>query len=49
MDTIAILGALEQVIRKTKLPLTDFEFGKGLIAAQKFFADPAKWRTKPYY
>jgi aspartate aminotransferase-like enzyme len=42
MDTIAIIGALEQVIHKTKLPLTGFEFGKGLIAAQKFFADHAK-------
>jgi aspartate aminotransferase-like enzyme len=42
MDTIAILGALEQVIAKTKLPLPNFEFGKGLIAAQKFFAEHAK-------
>jgi aspartate aminotransferase-like enzyme len=42
MDTIAIIGALEQVIHKTKLPLPNFEFGKGLIAAQKFFADHAK-------
>jgi len=42
MDTIAIIGALEQVIAKTKLPLPNFEFGKGLIAAQKFFADHAK-------
>jgi aspartate aminotransferase-like enzyme len=42
MDTIAIIGALEQVIHKTKLPLPGFEFGKGLIAAQKFFADHAK-------
>jgi aspartate aminotransferase-like enzyme len=42
MDTIAILGALEQVIAKTKLPLPNFEFGKGLIAAQKFFAENAK-------
>jgi aspartate aminotransferase-like enzyme len=42
MDTIAIIGALEQVIAKTKLPLPGFEFGQGLIAAQKFFADHAK-------
>jgi aspartate aminotransferase-like enzyme len=42
MDTIAIIGALEQVIAKTKLPLPGFEFGKGLIAAQKLYADHAK-------
>ena len=42
MDTIAIIGALEQVIAKTKTPLPNFEFGKGLIAAQKFFAEHAK-------
>jgi aspartate aminotransferase-like enzyme len=42
MDTIAIIGALEQVIHKTKLPLPNFQFGKGLIAAQKFFAEHAK-------
>jgi aspartate aminotransferase-like enzyme len=42
MDTIAIIGALEQVIQKTKLPLANFEFGKGLVAAQKFFAESAK-------
>ncbi len=42
MDTIAIIGALEQVIHKTKTPLSNFEFGKGLIAAQNFFADHAK-------
>src|SRR5271155_3046639 len=42
MDTIAIIGALEQVIAKTKLPLPNFEFGKGLIAAQKLFADHIK-------
>ena len=42
MDTIAIIGALEQVIHKTKLPLPNFEFGKGLTAAQKFFAEHAK-------
>ena len=42
MDTIAIIGALEQVIAATKLPLPNFEFGKGLIAAQNFFAEHAK-------
>jgi aspartate aminotransferase-like enzyme len=42
MDTIAIIGALEQVIAKTKTPLPGFEFGKGLIAAQNFFANHAK-------
>ena len=42
MDTIAIIGALEQVIHKTKTPLPNFAFGQGLIAAQKFFADHAK-------
>jgi aspartate aminotransferase-like enzyme len=39
MDTIAIIGALEQVIAKTKLPLPNFEFGKGLIAAQKLYVE----------
>jgi aspartate aminotransferase-like enzyme len=42
MDTIAIIGALEQVIHKTKTPLPNFTFGQGLTAAQKFFADHAK-------
>ncbi len=42
MDTIAIIGALEQVIAKTKLPLAGFEFGKGLVAAQKAFVEIAK-------
>ena len=42
MDTIAIIGALEQVIHATKLPVANFEFGKGLIAAQKFFAEHTK-------
>ena len=42
MDTIAIIGALEQVIHKTKLPLPNFTFGKGLIAAQTFFAEHTK-------
>jgi hypothetical protein len=30
------------VIAKTKLPLAGFEFGKGLVAAQKVFAETAK-------
>jgi aspartate aminotransferase-like enzyme len=42
MDTIAILGALEQVIAKTKFPAPGFAFGKGLIAAQNFFAEHAR-------
>jgi aspartate aminotransferase-like enzyme len=42
LDTIAIIGALEQVIAKTKTPLPNFEFGKGLIAAQKLFAEQTK-------
>ncbi len=42
MDTIAIIGALEQVIAKTKLPLPGCEFGKGLIAAQKAYIERVK-------
>jgi len=42
MDTIAIIGALEQVIYKTKFPAPNFTFGKGLIAAHTFFAEHAK-------
>jgi aspartate aminotransferase-like enzyme len=42
LDTIAIIGALEQVAVAAKLPLTGFEFGKGLIAAQKTFAERTK-------
>src|SRR5580704_16240346 len=42
MDTIAIIGALEQVAIATKLPLAGFEFGNGLIAAQKVFAERTK-------
>lgn len=37
MDTIAIVGALEQVAAKS-LKLPGFEFGKALIAAQKVYA-----------
>ncbi len=39
LDTIAIIGAVEQVAVATKLPLNGLEFGKGLIAAQKVFAE----------
>ncbi len=38
MDTIALVGALEQVIAKS-FPSPDFAFGKGLIAAQKVYAE----------
>jgi aspartate aminotransferase-like enzyme len=39
MDTIAIIGALEQVVVAAKIPLPNFTFGAGLIAAQKVFAE----------
>jgi aspartate aminotransferase-like enzyme len=42
MDTIAVIGALEQVIHATKIPLPGFEFGHGLIAAQRYFAEHAR-------
>ena len=42
MDTIAVIGALEQVAVALKLPLPNLDFGVGLIAAQKFFAEHAK-------
>jgi aspartate aminotransferase-like enzyme len=38
MDTIALVGALEQVIAKS-FPTPGFAFGKGLIAAQKVYAE----------
>jgi aspartate aminotransferase-like enzyme len=38
MDTIALIGALEQVIVKS-LPQLDAQFGAGLIAAQKVYAE----------
>ncbi len=38
MDTIALIGALEQVAAKS-LNLPGFEFGKALIAAQKLYAE----------
>ena len=37
MDTIAVIGALEQVAVALKLPLPNLAFGTGLIAAQKEF------------
>jgi len=42
MDTIAIIGALEQVAIAAKIPLPDLAFGVGLIAAQKVFAERTK-------
>ena len=39
MDTIALVGALEQVAYALKLP--GFAFGKALIAAQEVFASRA--------
>ena len=38
MDTIALIGALEQVVVKT-LPQVGLQFGAGLIAAQKVYAE----------
>ena len=38
MDTIALIGALEQVVVKS-LPQLNKKFGDGLIAAQQTFAD----------
>ena len=44
MDTIALIGALEQVAAST-LKLPDFEFGKALVAAQKVYAERT-WAKK---
>jgi aspartate aminotransferase-like enzyme len=41
MDTIAIIGALEQVMAKF-LPQAGISFGTGLIAAQKVYAERSK-------
>jgi aspartate aminotransferase-like enzyme len=38
MDTIAMVGALEQVVAKS-FPPAGFSFGQGLIAAQKVYAE----------
>jgi aspartate aminotransferase-like enzyme len=42
LDTIAIIGALEQVAISAKIPLPNLAFGTGLIAAQKVFAERTK-------
>ena len=39
MDTIAVIGALEQVAVALKLPLPNLAFGTGLVAAQKVFVE----------
>jgi aspartate aminotransferase-like enzyme len=39
MDTIAVIGALEQVALAAKLPLPNLTFGTGLIAAQNTFLE----------
>jgi len=41
LDTIALIGALEQVVVKS-LPQLGVEFGKGLVAAQKVYAETAE-------
>src|SRR6202012_1697134 len=49
MDTIAIVGALEQVVAKS-LNLPGFAFGKALAAAQQTYVDatsPAKQEAEP--
>ena len=38
LDTIALIGALEQVVVKS-LPQLNVKFGDGLIAAQNVFAE----------
>jgi hypothetical protein len=38
MDTIALIGAIEQVVVKS-IPQLGAKFGDGLIAAQKLYAD----------
>jgi aspartate aminotransferase-like enzyme len=42
MDTIAVIGALEQVAVALKLPISNLDFGTGLIAAQKTFVERTK-------
>jgi aspartate aminotransferase-like enzyme len=42
LDTIAIIGALEQVLIAAKIPLPNLAFGVGLVAAQKVFAERTK-------
>jgi hypothetical protein len=38
MDTIALIGAIEQVVVKS-IPQLGAKFGDGLIAAQQLYAD----------
>jgi aspartate aminotransferase-like enzyme len=45
MDTIALIGALEQVVVKS-LPQLGISFGAGLIAAQKVFAESSHPRAE---
>ena len=47
MDTIAILGALEQVTA-TSLNLPGFAFGKALVAAQKVYAERTAQPAAPH-
>ena len=42
MDTIAVIGALEQVAVALNLPLPNLAFGTGVIAAQKVFVERTK-------
>ena len=44
MDTIALIGALEQVVAKS-FPPAGFAFGNGLIAAQKLYAERSQTAT----
>ncbi|HKO18857.1 MAG TPA: alanine--glyoxylate aminotransferase family protein [Acidobacteriaceae bacterium] len=39
MDTIALVGALEQIVANAPFKPKDFAFGQGLIAAQKVYAE----------
>ncbi|MEO6804406.1 MAG: alanine--glyoxylate aminotransferase family protein [Granulicella sp.] len=41
MDTIALIGALEQIVAKS-FPPAGFAFGNGLIAAQKLYTERTK-------
>ncbi len=42
MDTMGVVAALEQVVAGLKLPLPGFELGRGLMAAQRVFAERAR-------
>jgi len=42
MDTISLIGALEQVVVKS-VPTLGVKFGDGLIAAQKVYAE---WKPR---